>query len=104
MQANMQVSEANKHTIVETLRLIAEIVVWGDQHDGRVFEYFLENELVSMFERILAQRPGPYVNTQLLQSLNIILENISNQPALCVCVCVCVCVVIGIYDCLVVEI
>jgi protein CLEC16A len=35
---NPTVSDNNKQTIVETFRSIAEILIWGDQNDSRVFE------------------------------------------------------------------
>lgn len=36
---NTTVSENNRGTLVESLRCIAEILIWGDQNDGTVFEY-----------------------------------------------------------------
>ena len=33
------VNETNRGLLVETLRSIAEILIWGDQNDSRVFEY-----------------------------------------------------------------
>lgn len=38
MSKNLQVDDANREQVVESLRLIAEIVIWGDQNDPRVFE------------------------------------------------------------------
>ena len=38
LQRNPHVTENNKQTIVETFRSIAEILIWGDQNDSRVFE------------------------------------------------------------------
>ena len=35
---NQTVTEQNKHLLVETLRSIAEILIWGDQNDSTVFE------------------------------------------------------------------
>lgn len=35
---NPVVTEANKNLLVETFRSIAEILIWGDQNDSRVFE------------------------------------------------------------------
>ena len=36
---NAVVNETNRGLLVETLRSIAEILIWGDQNDSRVFEY-----------------------------------------------------------------
>ena len=37
------VTEQNRDTLVETLRSIAELMIWGDQHDPKFFEFFLES-------------------------------------------------------------
>ncbi|CDW57006.1 ATP bind 1 and RrnaAD and FPL and C2 domain conta ining protein [Trichuris trichiura] len=36
---NAIVTEQNRSLLVETLRLISEILIWGDQNDSTVFEY-----------------------------------------------------------------
>lgn len=36
---NQQVTEQNRSLLVETLRSISEILIWGDQNDSSVFEY-----------------------------------------------------------------
>ncbi|KAI9576172.1 hypothetical protein GQX74_013913 [Glossina fuscipes] len=36
---NTTVSESNRGLLVESLRSIAEILIWGDQHDSSVFMY-----------------------------------------------------------------
>jgi len=38
MSKNSVVTEQNKTLLVETLRQIAEILIWGDQNDSSVFE------------------------------------------------------------------
>jgi protein CLEC16A len=38
LEKNQNVSEANRSLLVETLRCIAEILIWGDQNDGSLFE------------------------------------------------------------------
>ena len=38
LQKNHTVSEGNRGLLVETLRSIAEILIWGDQNDSTVFE------------------------------------------------------------------
>ena len=35
---NQNVTEQNHSLLVETLRSISEILIWGDQNDGSVFE------------------------------------------------------------------
>jgi protein CLEC16A len=42
LQSNAVVREENGSVVVECLRAVAETVIWGDQNDAAVFEYFLE--------------------------------------------------------------
>ena len=35
---NITVTDRNRGLIVESLRSMAEIIIWGDQNDGRIFE------------------------------------------------------------------
>lgn len=67
--ANQVVNAFNKSTLIETLRELAELLIWGDQNDARVFEYFLEHNMLKHYKRILAvpsHRRGD-VAVQLLQ-------------------------------------
>lgn len=44
-------SHGNKETFIETLRSIAELMIWGDQHEPRFFDFFLEkNVLYELYE------------------------------------------------------
>ncbi|GLV34551.1 endosomal maturation defective [Carabus blaptoides fortunei] len=81
---NQTVSEHNRGLLVESLRCIAEILIWGDQNDSSVFDFFLEKNMLSFFLRIMRQRSGgsSYVCVQLLQTLNILFENIRNETSL----------------------
>ncbi|XP_026751195.2 protein CLEC16A homolog isoform X2 [Galleria mellonella] len=81
---NTTVSESNRGTLVESLRCIAEILIWGDQNDSSVFDFFLEKNMLSYFLRIMRQKCGgsSYVCVQLLQTLNILFENIRNETSL----------------------
>ncbi len=114
LQRNTAVTEHNRQLLVETFRSIAEILIWGDQNDSRVFEwvrtrvclcacvpvwvcvcvcvcecgclvpsFFLEKNMQSFFLRTLTQRCGRFVCVQLLQTLNILFENIKNETAIC---------------------
>lgn len=44
----------NKETFIETLRSIAELMIWGDQHEPKFFEFFLEKNILFEFYEILA--------------------------------------------------
>ncbi|KAF4524745.1 hypothetical protein B566_EDAN013814 [Ephemera danica] len=82
LSKNHTVSENNRGLLVETLRSIAEILIWGDQNDGSVFDFFLEKNMLSFFLKIMKQKCGSYVCVQLLQTLNILFENIRNETSL----------------------
>ncbi|XP_047740767.1 protein CLEC16A homolog isoform X1 [Hyalella azteca] len=82
LSKNQVVSESNRGLLVETLRSIAEILIWGDQNDSSVFDFFLEKQMLSFFLRIMKQKCGSYVCVQLLQTLNILFENIRNETSL----------------------
>uniref|UniRef100_T1GJV0 FPL domain-containing protein n=1 Tax=Megaselia scalaris TaxID=36166 RepID=T1GJV0_MEGSC len=74
LEKNTTVSETNRSLLVESLRSIAEILIWGDQHDSSVFDFFLEKNMLSYFLHIMRQKSGgsSFVCQQLLQTLNIL--------------------------------
>lgn len=82
LSKNQTVTDQNKSLLVETLRSIAEILIWGDQNDSTVFDFFLEKNMLSYFLKIMKQKCGRYVCIQLLQTLNILFENIRNETSL----------------------
>lgn len=48
-----------------------------------VISFFLEKNMFAFFLNILRQKSGRYVCVQLLQTLNILFENISHETSLC---------------------
>ncbi|VDD91083.1 unnamed protein product [Enterobius vermicularis] len=83
LEKNRTVVESNKTLLVEALRATAEILIWGDQNDASVFDFFLERQVLSHFLSIMEQKCGSYVIVQLLQTLNILFENIKHDTSLC---------------------
>ena len=80
LSKNQTVTESNKSLLVETIRAMAEILIWGDQNDSSVFDFFLERNMHSFFLKFMVQKTGNnYVCVQLLQTLNILFENIRND-------------------------
>ncbi|XP_067859438.1 protein CLEC16A [Heptranchias perlo] len=79
---NTTVMDSNRNLLVETIRSITEILIWGDQNDSSVFDFFLEKNMFVFFLNILRQKSGRYVCVQLLQTLNILFENISHETSL----------------------
>uniref|UniRef100_H2TPQ4 C-type lectin domain containing 16A n=1 Tax=Takifugu rubripes TaxID=31033 RepID=H2TPQ4_TAKRU len=59
---NTTVTDHNRNLLVETIRSITEILIWGDQNDSSVFDFFLEKNMFT---------------------LNILFENISHETSLC---------------------
>ncbi|CAJ0578549.1 unnamed protein product, partial [Mesorhabditis spiculigera] len=85
LQKNEKLTDPNKKVLVEALRAISEILIWGDQNDGTVFDFFLERQMLSHFLQIMKQdslNSGSYVSIQLLQTLNILFENIRHETSL----------------------
>eukprot|EP01134_Creolimax_fragrantissima_P007009 CFRG7009T1 len=75
-------TDQDDQKVVEALKDMAEILVWGDQNNPSVFDFFLEKNLFVLFLEILNMKGEPYVKMQLLQCLNIIFENIRNESSL----------------------
>ena len=73
---NPVVTDANRDALVEALRSIAELMIWGDQHEPRFLDYFLENNLLQHFVRILQQRSNRQggMAKQVLQTLSILIQ------------------------------
>ncbi|CAD6185747.1 unnamed protein product [Caenorhabditis auriculariae] len=78
---NEKVNDSNRKILVEALRAMAEILIWGDQNDASVFDFFLERQMLLHFLKIMDQGSSS-INVQLLQTLNILFENIRHETSL----------------------
>ncbi|GAM21024.1 hypothetical protein SAMD00019534_041990, partial [Acytostelium subglobosum LB1] len=76
---NPVITPSNSGVIVETLRQIAEVLIWGDQNNNSLFEFFQERNLLGFFVSILDQKTSSSVTIQLLQTLSILVENLRTQ-------------------------
>lgn len=76
------VTPSNQDRVVEILRSIAELMIWGDQHDEKFFLYFCEKGILRFFLDILNQNPSSKIKIQILQTLSILVQNISNDRSL----------------------
>ncbi|XP_050908732.1 protein TRANSPARENT TESTA 9 [Lathyrus oleraceus] len=65
------VNEVNKDFVIEALRSIAELITYGDQHDPSFFEFFMENQVVGDFVRVLKLSRTISIPLQLLQTVSI---------------------------------
>ena len=52
---NALITDNNRDLVVETLRSLAELMIWGDQHEPKFFDFFAEKHLLGHFNRILLQ-------------------------------------------------
>ncbi|KAL7078231.1 hypothetical protein ACQ4LE_002404 [Meloidogyne hapla] len=79
---NEKITDGNSALVIEAMRAITEILIWGDQNDATVFDFFLERQMFSHFLQIMQQADTSFVNIQLLQTLNILFENTKNETSL----------------------
>ncbi|CAF1067720.1 unnamed protein product [Didymodactylos carnosus] len=82
LQRNQTVSDTNRDLLIDTLWRISEILIWGDQNDSSVFDFFLEKGMLNYFLNYMRQKHGRYICVQLLQTLNILFENIRHETSL----------------------
>lgn len=68
--------------VVETVRQITEALIWGEQNDPRVFDFFCEKNILADFVRVLGLPKAPKkVRLQLLQTLSMLVLNIRCQTS-----------------------
>lgn len=81
-------SRATSTTVVETFREIAELMIYGDQHDPGFFDVFVEQRVMAHFTKFVAPpgpvgtRPNREIALQLLQTLAIVIKNIREETSL----------------------
>ena len=83
LEKNPVVAPGNRESVVETLRSIAELMIWGDQHEPKFFEYFLEHNVLAHFHKILLYRDSRRgeVAKQVLQTLSIMIQNLRDETS-----------------------
>jgi hypothetical protein len=74
-------SEVGHEQMAETLRTVAEMMVWGDKNDRTVLDYFLEQNIVGHFVSLLAQRPNKHVTCQVVNHLSMLLQSLNSPEA-----------------------
>lgn len=82
LKSNDQVHAENKELVVETLRCIAELMIWGDQHNDQFFFFFCEKAVLVVFLRILENQCEGSVVVQLLQTLSMMIQNFQNETSM----------------------
>lgn len=77
------VTRENQPVVVETLRSISELVVWGDQNDAAVWDFFLEKNILDYFFYVLEQKTSTItIKKQLIQTLSIMIQNLNTKNSL----------------------
>ncbi|KAL8139777.1 hypothetical protein V2J09_005798 [Rumex salicifolius] len=76
------VNDVNKGFVIESLRSIAELVTYGDQHDSTFFDFFMEKQVMGEFVRLLQVSKTAAVPLQLLQTVSIMIQNLKNENAI----------------------
>lgn len=70
-------------SVVELIRQITEMLIWGEQHDQRMFDFFCEKNILSDFVKVLRLPRAPKkVKLQLLQTLQMLIQNIRHQTSM----------------------
>ena len=75
-------NNVDRSQVVEVLRAISELIVYGDQHSEHIFEYFCEKNMLAVFTSMLNGRSGAEVKRQIIQTVSILVQNVSNDTYL----------------------
>lgn len=69
--------------VVEVLRVLAEMIVYGDSKSELLFDHFCEKNMLALFlEIVSAQQCPSAVHLQLLQTLSILINCVKNDTSL----------------------
>ena len=74
-------SEEDKGVVIESVRDMAEVLIYGDQNGKNFFEFFLERDMFKLLFSLLDQ-PDKEIQIQLIQTLGILVENIRDVNSL----------------------
>lgn len=80
---NKVVTSKNVVTVIEHLRTVAEMVVYGDSNSEQLFDFFCEKNMMALFIEIMwsPNCPGS-VHMQILQTLGILCQSVKNDTSL----------------------
>ena len=80
---NKCVNEENEHQVIEILRTLAEMTVYGDNKSEILFDFFCEKNMLMLFIEILNYDDCPItVQVQILQTLSILIGCVRNDTSL----------------------
>jgi len=68
--------------VVESVRQIAELMIWGDRHNPSFFDVFLERDILGSILVLLKARHTPKaVKIQIIQTLSMMISNTQNETS-----------------------
>ena len=77
------VSPHNQGVLIETIRAIAEVIIYDDQHTDQLFEYFCEKNMLALIISLLDHvNCGSQLTVQIIQSVGILIQNIKSETSL----------------------
>lgn len=81
---NKLVTSDNEKLVIEILRIIAEMVVYGDNKSELLFDFFCEKNMLYLFLEIMWGEVGcaNTVHVQILQTLSILVSCVKNNTSL----------------------
>ena len=81
---NKNVHRHNAEVVIERLRQLAEMVVYGDNNNELLFDFFCEMNMLSLFLEIMWTESGcpMKVHVQILQTLSILISCVRNETSL----------------------
>uniref|UniRef100_A0A2P2L4T8 FPL domain-containing protein n=1 Tax=Rhizophora mucronata TaxID=61149 RepID=A0A2P2L4T8_RHIMU len=89
LRAIKVVDRHNTDLVIDLLQSTVEIVTYGDRQDPRIFECFMEYQVLAEFVRILKISKSSRIEAQLLQYLSIMIQNMDSEYAICKQIIVC---------------
>ncbi|GBG33258.1 Protein CLEC16A-like [Hondaea fermentalgiana] len=76
-------TQSGQAVLIETIRAIAEVIVYGDQHTEQLFDYFCEKNMLPLFLGLLDQpNCSTTLKVQIIQSVSILVQNIRSEISL----------------------
>ncbi|KAF9332634.1 Protein CL16A, partial [Podila minutissima] len=74
--------DAHEDNIITCLKELTQLLIWGDQHDPLLLEHFFEQNVHWHFLKILQSKNDGALIVQVLQTLNIMFENVRSRESL----------------------
>jgi hypothetical protein len=76
-----EITAANEPQMIEMLRTLAELIIYGDKHNDQFFEFFCEKNMLSLL-MLICKQDSKTVQVQIIQTVSIMVQNIGNETAL----------------------